>query len=287
MPEIDFYNENSGRAFPFKGYGRLDNGELFPAETVVDFHFVGGAESGFNPSEQDVALKEVQYSAPNLTFVFEVLDSSLGDVTCVVPETAESSSIHQLSHAGGAAVAYGFLVVGDLSPLISAMSGASHEISDRWDEYEYMVVEPSRLTTMDGKRVTRVSFYSKEPTQWAPAGEATPASQYELSAEDISVILGVDDGHNVKAYIQDNNLVFEVGIGLGEGLFCNWPAVNGMPLCGELVASINDVPASAQGAFTISGDRGIEVVPKPGEPHTLLVRIGNVGDLFCGVGDVS
>ena len=286
MLDIEWYNTNQHRYFPFTDSVVLGNGQVFPRDGVLDAGLFFGGESGYELDTHLVYLRGVRQSGSDVTLYFRATSDPLAlvDLTATFDTSTAFGEMVEIHAPDGPRQAYGYVVIGDAQKISDALLGVATLVTATLSyDGGPAEVEPSRVQSQYLSVLTRLTLVEKQTTQWAPAGEDAAEEQYVVKAEDLVGNLYFNDGFNTEANIRpaENAVEIRAAVGYGQGEFCDWETVPGMPLCGQLIAAVNGVQASPDGGFTILGGRGIEVVPHDTEEAKLVVRVGRVGDLYC------
>jgi hypothetical protein len=282
--DIDWYNRNRYRWYPFLSRLKLANGQEFPPESVLELGMIMGGLSDHRAASHEFQLEQVEPVSTDVKFTFRSTAPELNAVDFVaqVATDADFGQIVDITCPSGDDYGYGFLVVGDLGPLDTALGGSSQAV-DAWYGSEPATVEPALVQTNADLVVTSIDAYEREPTPWAPPGQSTPSPQYELVGESLTGEVDFGDGYNCEVEIRgtENALLFRAGLDRGEGGLCNWSSTPGEPLCGDLIATINGVQATPEGGFLLNSGIGVDISPHEQSSHALAFGTGNVGDLYC------
>ncbi len=287
MAELEWYNVNANRPYPLRGRVILSGPTTFefPVSSLVDMGLVLGSELPFDPEEDFIYLGGLRAPVPGTIMLQFFNAEEILLFVALIPFTAAAGDIIPLTlnQPGGDSVGYGFVIVGDISKLVSAVAeheGSTWSATGKNDPAD-MRVEPRAIQSLFGSVVTRVSLWNLESTKWVAPGATVESPGYEKVASDWDGILYALDGYSVSAIISsaNNSITWRSSPGSGDGFTCNWPGVAGMPMCGELIASINGVQADAQGKFRLVAGPPLKVVKV--DDHTLRVTTDNRIDPFC------
>ena len=303
MAAPPFYNSNANRAYPFV-YGT----SFVPDATIVACGFMLGPLSGFDASVDDVALVEVSRVADTLSFKFACTAPGLAsrdivftrDVSdppysCSYTDDGENPTKPAINGCGVADGMQGYLVTGDLTPVIDALTQAGVSLTGN------AVVEPCLLIDMSQAYVTAVHLANGDRTRYeTPAGcrnqcwPFTPSPLYVRAACLTGAVRFVE-GYNVaiRQSLSGSSITFDAVIGGGDGEPCSqvplFPGelppddsvlLDGGPGCGEVFRSIN-----GQGGrvMSIEGDLGVSVSSRP-DSHKIVVDVTTNGLAVCGPG---
>lgn len=288
MSDLDWYNVNANRNFPFVVEPVLDTALPWPRDAVLDMGLILGGESEFDAVTDAVWLSRVEDDGSDITLVF--LATPFGaaeefvavfDRTAAITPPGTIVDITATANQG-----YGFVVIGNVTNIVAAMDGDNSKAVTAKYGGGNVEVEPSRISTQYGSIVTSVDIIHQEPTKWDASYSSTADSSsasfedWELVDAAIVDMLYFEDGYNSDVVLDEaqNSITIRAAIGAGLGQYCNW-VDQGEPMCGDLIMSFNGILAANNGAFTLQGGPGVEVAPNG--PNTLSVGIGDVMDLYC------
>lgn len=297
MEELNWYNWNAHRDYPLDRKALLDSGQALPREMLLDAGFLFGPAAGFDPTTSLLSVFNVYRNSASglcrVRFYYsnDTVEGYLQGVFYTTPGAATPpGTIIPLTTLPAGLDVQGFIVLGDTSafvPLIPATRGR-YILGEDGDA---IFVEPRCVQSLYNGAVTRVSMYRKESTRWAPPGEE-PAAETTIPV--IRDLVGdpgltVVKGYNVSVAfnVADNALEITAGLGLGLGQTCDTSSFAGEPFCGDLIASINGLPATGDGIFLIDGDNGVEIAADPGDSHGIIVGLGDIGKVYCASSVVS
>jgi hypothetical protein len=293
MPQLDFYNANLGRAYPFVesvtswGFQGISLGE----SVIVDAGFQLGVGVPYLATDKAI-LSSIEVTAENVLFTF-----SVGSCVFVftVPHSAEFGSVFTAQATGGPEEGTGFLVIGYVGGL--SMEPVAVYTADA----EY-ALEPTLVLAQYRHWVSAFNLASQLPAPWSAeafcdtAGYSEPA-YYAVTARALTGELVVKPGYNaaVRQRVDDNSLEIGVAVGLGDGTPCGELAVPVDPAefvaptggqltgvsCAEIIQNINGVSPNEQGEFTLVGRNGVSVTAVPAEHKLIIAFKGGANAQFC------
>lgn len=302
-----FYDDNRARSFPFvPGTTGLALGSPFaldqlPFPVLVDAGFYFGARSGFRPGGDGAKLTRVSRSGSTLTFRFAAAALPALEFACpttaprytyLAADSAPPLASDDPSFACAEPAWSGYLVVGDLAPLLAVLADASFAAGA-------VPVEPGLETSLDQSAVDVVSIANDDHTRaTAPDGCPDYVWPLALKATYVSARCAVAPGglrrltfragYNLDIRQNDaqGEIVFTPRVGAGSGQPCgeipltadDGPPTgsslfSGGPACGELIRSIQGIGGPD---VQITGGQGV-AVSADAKTATITITIGSAG----------
>lgn len=277
MPQLNWLNSNEGRSYPFLAglTGQAVTGPLtlsnLPNETIVDCGFLAGLSSEYVVGESEVYLYQVRRqdsflyfefrsTAPGLYGVPLVFTRSVTDGRYITerqeegtgpPLTSISDDSISVNETSVACVAEplwsGFLVTGDLSPLLELLPGDGSITAAVEGDTK---VEPGTVQSLVKGFVRSINLANEDRTR-ADLPLDCGVTEWPVPAGDLIVyrrcLIGevrFRDGFNSEVQLLPETNTIEIIPGVGSG--------EGQP-CTELQLSEREVPIN--GSPFLSGGR--------------------------------
>ena len=286
MAVPDFYNWNAKRKYPLvspaTGVYRIGNPayETLPDGALLDCGFVLSSAYNFDPAQDHVYLHGIKKTGDDLAFVFHA-SSGVGTFEFTRDKSSVWGATEFVAADGNPARGTGFLVTGRLLDLWSVLLEGYNDM----DVLEIAKVEPATVVSQRGHNVQSVTVANKPKISGSRCCDPATASPDDVQIVAAGLVGNVKlkAGYNMAIYADstDNSMVFTPGIGDGMGEVCNEFFQTGIPKCGDLVYSFNNVPPSANGVFGLTGSNGIVVTAFP-EQHKIVIH-GDIREtVYCG-----
>lgn len=240
MPQLDWHDQNMGRAYPFIADPVVAGG-AFPKRALTDFGLYAAADPG------DVTLSQVTVASGMLTLRFDVNGDSL-DFALTISD--EGTSVLASSGAGE-----GFVTAGNLSDLLALADGV-YAVTEG-------ALEPATVVYEESFKVLELNLAE----DYAPlAGTAVFSAPLEshVVATGLTGDIRLVPGYNAAIRHRGNQIELRAAPGLGEGKPCSFDFGRGgvqrdVPACGDLIYTVNGVPAGADSILRMSTGRGIQL----------------------------
>lgn len=301
MARPNFFNENSGRSFPFvkeslQASGSSSNLDYLPDSTVVDFGADMGVLSGFDESQHKVELAQIRRAAGNFYFYFTttapdgsgywlIFTRSVGETEYVteyavaiatsnldpVPEESALAGV-----CGEMPVWSGYLVTGDLSGLAAMLPADGTLTSSSNPQIEPALIRNQRRAMLRGLNLANADRTRADTPDHCRdlVWKYTPDTMY-VRATCLTGPIRLEAGYNVLLIQSDidNGFQIEASVGAGAGEVCgdvplfdgDMPPLGGTTLDGA--DSCNDVIRGINGAggriVPILSGPGVTVTPQP------------------------
>jgi len=312
---IAFYNDNSGRTYPFVDagppamtYSGGGNVEL-PYTTIVDCSIICGLDGEFQEASHRAYLYEVSRTGWEFTFRFRFTaprmqayelvfcrqrhDDEYATNHAVAVDIDSPSSGSSLDLNCGEQIAEGWLTTGLLDELAAVL--ADGEFLRRADGDIW--VEPAQvqslyktfarsLNTANAPRITTVP-------QESCGSAGADDDNYVVNARCLAGNVRWKEGFNcaIRQVTGDNAIIIGAGVGSGDGEACSEiplyegetpptgsTLLTGGPACNELIKTINGVSGAHQ---QLIPGRGVTVNPDSIESHKVVVDLHLRGLAIC------
>lgn len=185
----------------------------------------------------------------------------------------------------------GFLVTGELAETLALVPNDTDEVIFTAGRYR---IEAGRVQNLAKSFVRSINLVNMNRTHAEPSeecGGSPPGTQLFVNATCIAGHVKIREGFNCSIRQEAAAIVISAGQGAGAGLACDevplYPGesppsgsslLTGGPSCHEIVLTINGV--SGPNLQLQAGD-GIDVIPHPDYPHTLLITAHFNGFALC------
>ncbi len=287
MAVAGFYNENSGRAYPFvqdvplaMKYPFGPHGQQFavflPRATIVDFGCTLGPGTAYDATARKIFLKSIARAGSTFTFAFRstapalagwalVFTRTLSDPEYAVEETEAVNDDDEVPGGCGDDFFWnGYLVTGQLDDLADNLPDGKTMTADDG----IVQVEPALVEDLDRGYVRSINLVNGPRTMVGPpegCSEESSAAQSEDNNIVVSQIcmtgaLLLKEGYSISIRQSDGDSAFTLAARVGAGAGA---------ACGE----VPRFPAALVGhskAMQVAGG-GFTIRPDPDDAHALIV----------------
>lgn len=300
MAELDFYNLSQRRKYPFTPGASLSfNGGTYTLDWrfVLDCGFTLGGRSDFKmgyrpgdpPQTPDyIRLTKIErLSSTELEFTF--IASSMPSYPFVFTRHVDDGegAVGYAEANSSPVYGVGFLVTGDLSPLVDP--GSPYYIAtDITPDDDGPEIEQSLIVAMPNQAVTSINV-GNLPRVKAESPQPTPV--VKVVASDLLDGITLEAGYNTALVpnASTNQVEASAIVGAGKGEPCGeierYPGedpetgvlLSGGPKCNELVYTISGVTPTDGGDFIFRASNGLRVVAD--ESNHKVTILANLEDV--------
>lgn len=264
---LDFLNESSIQAYPFVGDSITFSSGVLPYAAVLDMDIVLGPSVPF--SGDDLILTNIVASSDTISMGF-----TCGSVSFTFALPRSTSWGGSVWNTDNPSIFSGFIQVGNLDGIPNgSYSGEA-------------IVEPSRVQSRYNRELRSLSVVNKIGTLYRDKCGTYPpiGNPYIVEASNLKGDITVSPGRWAEVTQLENPPQLVVGPSTteeeggepacGEDLTpkpAGWP--DNEPTCDEVLNTINGVsPSKDTKSFTLSGSRGVSIVPNGGNGIKIIVN---------------
>jgi hypothetical protein len=289
MPQLEFYNLNEHRKYPFvfpaSGKLLLDDPMLnlsIPDDVFLDCGFTLGAVSGYRPDQHQVILEYVKKTGTTLEFSFQA--TSMTPRFVFTRENSDPWGSTDYYMAGSPDYGVGFLATGHLQALAALLSEGTHPV---WPGTPPIVVEPALIVSQRGHYVKTINVGNLKKISGSNCCD--PVTPFDDQIVDLVAIgltgkVSFKAGYNMSLYVDKGQgiliLTPVIGSGMGEPCTRAIPTPGDAVDCKDLIFTINGVEAAESGAFTLTASNGLYIDLYPSE-HKIVIRGELAKQIIC------
>lgn len=291
MPRLDFFNQNSGRAYPLlDSNAYLFSGVALADDVLLDAGFIVGLDIEHD-SEGRLTLDAIGKTADSVYFVFTPHGSAYSTTVTVPTATTYGTTIFAESdagaHGGGA-----YVVVGNLDTLLSGMVAEGEYTADQ-DTY----VEPGTIQYLENTYVKHlmVATEKDDPCDAMCTDELTPRWDFAVVGDKLTGDKKLYPGYNCYIDLDSDTNTLTIGAeeGAGDGIPCTRPTVNDLwssssssasseicLTCKDTVSTINGVMPADSGVLRVLAGRRVSITDYP-DDHKIVIDFTGPDSIFC------